>query len=215
MHVMYLIRHGETDFNRDGRIQGHTESDLSELGRDQARRVGERLRHHDILAAYTSPARRAMDTCNLALNGSVPVHPRDGLREIQLGAWEGRKASELRREFPEEVRLWFEQPSSVTIDGAESLADFRTRVTTSVEDIRAAHDAGAVAVFAHGGVICTYLTSLLGMALDDIWRFKIRNGSITRIIFPLGRPRVDLLGDIHHLQGLMREAPDRPFRLFP
>lgn len=215
MHVLYLIRHGETDFNRDGRIQGHTESDLSERGRDQARRVGERLRQHDLIAAYTSPARRAVDTCNIALDGMVPVHEREGLREIHLGAWEGRKAADLRVEFPDEVRLWFEKPSAVHIDGAETLLDFRDRVTTTMDGIRGGYDGGAIAVFAHGGVICTYLTSLLGMSLDDIWRFKIRNGSLTRVIFPMGRPRIDLLGDIHHLDGVMPELPERPFRLFP
>jgi broad specificity phosphatase PhoE len=77
------------------------------------------------------------------------------------------------------------------------------------------HDTGEVAVVTHGGVICAYLTSLLGMKLDDLWQFKIRNGSVTRVLFPQGRARVDLLGDIHHLDGAFREIPNRPFRLFP
>jgi alpha-ribazole phosphatase len=82
-------------------------------------------------------------------------------------------------------------------------------------DIRAAHPDATVAVFAHGGVICAYLTYLLGMRLDDIWRFKIRNCSLTRVLFPMHKPRVDLLGDVHHLEGAMREIPPRAFRLFP
>jgi broad specificity phosphatase PhoE len=67
----------------------------------------------------------------------------------------------------------------------------------------------------HAGVICAYLTSVLGMSLDDLWSFKIRNASVTRVLFPQGKARIDLLGDIHHLAGVVREAPDRPFRLFP
>jgi len=215
MQVIYLIRHGETAFNRDGRVQGHTESDLSELGREQARRVGERIQGVDFDHAYTSPLRRARETCALAINGSVAVDARDGLKEINLGAWEGRKASDLRKEFPVEVKLWFHRPSEITIENGETIAQFRRRVTDEMTSIRDAHPDDTLAVFAHGGVICTYLTSLLEMKLDDIWRFKIRNGSVTRVIFPQDRPRIDLLGDIHHLDGVLREVPDGSFRLFP
>ena len=65
MQVIYLIRHGETVFNRDGRVQGHTESDLSELGREQARRVGDRIRGVEFDAVFTSPLRRAEETCSI------------------------------------------------------------------------------------------------------------------------------------------------------
>ncbi len=215
MQIVYLIRHGETVFNRDGRVQGHTESDLSELGREQARRVGERIRGVDFVRAFTSPLRRAEQTCAIAIDGSVEYETREGFKEINLGAWEGRKASDLRREFPEEVKLWFRRPSGVRIEGAETIRQFRSRVTAEMDRIRDVCPQGTLAVFAHGGVICTYLTSILGMKLDDIWRFKIRNGSVTRVIFPQGRPRIDLLGDIHHLEGALPEVPQSAFRLFP
>jgi 2,3-bisphosphoglycerate-dependent phosphoglycerate mutase len=88
-------------------------------------------------------------------------------------------------------------------------------VVGEMQRIRKAHASGEIAVVTHGGVICAYLTAVLGMKLDDLWRFKIRNASVTRVLFPQGRARVDLLGDIHHLRGVVREVPDRPFRLFP
>jgi len=215
MQVLYLIRHGETDYNRDGRIQGYTESSLSDLGVEQARRVGERLRGAGLDVAYTSPLRRAVDTCRLALGDTVAWEPREGLREIHLGVWEGEKAASLRRRYPDDVKLWFLRPSAVRIDGAETIRAFRARVTRAMDDVRAEHPDATLAVFAHGGVICTYLTSLLGMKLDDIWRFKIRNGAITRVVFPHNRPRIDLLGDVSHLDGAMREPHKPPFRLFP
>lgn len=215
MQVIYLIRHGETDYNRDGRIQGYSESSLSELGEEQARRVRERLRGVRIAAAYTSPLKRAVDTCRIAVGDTVPWRTIDGLREINLGAWEGRRAPGLRRDYPDQVKLWFQKPSRVKIEGAESIRAFRARVTRAFDEIRGDHRDETVAAFAHGGVICTYLTRLLGMKLDDIWRFKIRNCSITRVIFPQNRPRVDLLGDVGHLDGAMREIPQGSFRLFP
>jgi len=216
MQILYLIRHGETDHNRDGRVQGHTESDLSELGVEQAKRLQGRLTGVDLEIAYTSPLRRAAETCRLALNGAVPSETNDGLKEINLGEWEGKKASTLREQYPEEVKNWFTRPTLVHIEGAETIEQFRNRVRTTVDAIRAKlEERTTFAIFAHGGVICTYLTSILGMTADDIWRFKIRNGSVTRVIFPQNKPRIDLLGDVHHLEGVLREHPSGEFRIFP
>jgi broad specificity phosphatase PhoE len=213
MQVFYLIRHAETGFNRDGRVQGHIESTLSRLGVAQAKRVAKRLDYIDFVAVYSSPARRAMQTARLAFDGEIQT--REGLREIRLGKWEGEKATTLRRRYPREVALWFHKPSAVRIPGAETVAQFRRRVVRAMNDIRAEHASGEIAVVTHGGVICAYLSAILGMKLDDLWSFKIRNGSVTRVLFPQGRARIDLLGDIHHLNGVFRESPQRSFRLFP
>ncbi len=215
MQILYLIRHAETGFNRVGRVQGHSESTLSRLGHKQARRVGERIEYVDFVAAYSSPSRRTLQTARIALGDRVEVEPREGLREINLGNWEGLTATTLRRRYPREVHLWFHRPTAVRIEGAETVGQFRRRVVREMNRIRDAHPSGEIAVVTHGGVICVYLTAVLGMKIDDLWQFKIRNGSVTRILFPQGRARIDLLGDIHHLNGAFREVPGRPFRLFP
>src|SRR5690349_18925035 len=212
--VLYLIRHAETGYNRDGRVQGHTDSNLSRLGIEQARRIAKRLDYVKFEAAYASPSRRTMHTARLALP-NVTIEPREGLREIRLGAWEGQKAEDLRERYPREVERWFHSPMAVRIPGAETVGQFRRRVVREMNRIRKENPGGEVAIVTHAGVICAYLTSVLGMSLDDLWSFKIRNASVTRVLFPQGKARIDLLGDIHHLQGVMREAPNRPFRLFP
>lgn len=215
MQTIYLIRHGETDFNRDGRVQGLTESNLSDLGREQARLIGERLQDLDIEAAVTSPLSRAVDTCRIALNGSMEFVTYERLHEINLGMWEGRRAAELKQAYPEMVEMWYERPSELRIPGAETMRRFRNRVTREMDRVRGDFGDVTVAAFVHGGVICAYLTSLLGMKLDDIWRFRIRNGSITRVAFPNDRPRIDLLGDVSHLKDAQREVPASAPRLFP
>jgi len=212
--VLYLIRHAETGYNRDGRVQGHTDSNLSRLGIEQAKRIGQRLDYVEFVAAYASPSRRTMHTARLAL-GKVAVESREGLREIRLGEWEGHKSDELRRLYPREVERWFHSPQAVRIPGAETVGQFRRRVVREMNHIRKTHSTGEIAVVTHAGVICAYLTAVLGMSLDDLWSFKIRNASVTRVLFPQGKARIDLLGDIHHLEGVFRETPDRPFRLFP
>jgi broad specificity phosphatase PhoE len=113
------------------------------------------------------------------------------------------------------VALWFDRPSELRIEGAETIRAFRRRVSGAMTRVRGEFDDETIAVFAHGGMICVWLTRLLGMKLDDIWRFKIRNGSFTRVVFPGGKPRVDLLGDVHHLDGAEREVPPGVPRLFP
>ena len=212
--VLYLIRHAETAFNRVGRVQGHSESSLSRLGLEQAKRIRDRLDYVNFVAAYASPSKRTVHTARIAFK-DVELTTREGLREINLGRWEGKKASELRERYPREVEKWFHSPGAVRIPGGETVGQFRRRVVREMNRIRRDHPSGEVAVVTHGGVICVYLTSLLGMKLDDLWSFKIRNASVTRVLFPQDKARIDLLGDIHHLAGAFREVPGRPFRLFP
>ena len=132
------------------------------------------------------------------------------MREINLGVWEGEIAEDLRKRLPRETDMWFRTPSKLRIEGAESLRAFRRRVTRGIDAIRAENPDRGIAIFSHGGAICTYLTSLLGLRLDDLWRFKIRNCSITKIVFPMNAPRIDVLNDINHLNGAIRYAPNTP-----
>jgi len=215
MQVVYLIRHAETEYNKEGRVQGFTESPLSELGRRQADRLRGRLGGIKIGAAASSPSERAVDTARIALDGSISVITHEGLREMNLGVWEGRVAADIKKAYPKEVKLWFERPSQLRLDGGETMRQFRRRVTRTMDEVRDAAGDTTVAVITHGGVIRIYLTHLLGMKLDDIWRFKIQNCSLTRVLFPANTPRLDLLGDIHHLDGALREIPKNAPRLFP
>ncbi len=210
MQRLLMIRHGESEWNRDGRIQGYMDCDLSDLGREQAGYLKVRLDLEKIDAAYSSTSIRAQETGRIALGHRLPIESRDALREMKLGVWEGVKASELKQREPEATELWFRAPSQVRIEGAEPLRSFRRRVTREIEGIRDRHPDTGVVIFAHGGVICAYLTSLLGLKLDDLWRFKIRNCSITKIIFPMNAPRIEVLNDISHLNGAVRYAPNTP-----
>ena len=202
MQRLILVRHGQSEWNREGRLQGYEDSDLSELGRDQAARLCGRLEREVIDAAYSSTATRALDTGRIAMGHRLPIETLDELREVNLGVWEGREAAEVKKSYPEQADLWFRTPSKVRIEGGEPLRSFRQRVTRAISRIHRLHEAESVIVFSHGGVICAYLTSLLGLKLDDLWRFKILNGSVSVIIWPNGSPRIELLNDTSHLDGI-------------
>lgn len=210
MQRLLLIRHGESEWNREGIIQGFRDCDLSDLGREQADKLRARLDKEVFDIAYSSTATRAMQTAEAAVGHRMAIEAVPDLREINLGRWEGERAAELKRRLPRETHMWFHEPSKVRIEGAETLLAFRRRVTRAMDSIRAGHPDGGVLIFAHGGVICTYLTRLLGLKLDDMWRFKIRNGSITKVIFPMNKPRIEVLNDISHLDGAVRYAPNTP-----
>ena len=103
MGRLFIARHGETVWNREGRIQGHTDVGLSERGVEQARLLGRRLGNMAIDAAYASDLSRASDTATIALEGrEVPFHPTFSLREYHKGAFEGLTEAELRTRYPSE-----------------------------------------------------------------------------------------------------------------
>jgi broad specificity phosphatase PhoE len=160
--------------------------------------------------AYASTSTRAMETAKIALGHRMKVQTHPDLREMNLGVWEGQTAADLKKRLLRETDLWFRRPSSVHIEGAETLRKFRARVSREINRIRSSHADSGVVIVTHGGVICTYLTSLLGLKLDDLWRFKIRNASITKVIFPMNEPRIEVLNDVSHLNGAIRYAPNTP-----
>jgi len=215
MQTIILIRHGESEWNRDGRVQGYKNSRLSELGVKQAKRMRKRLSGEEIDHIACSSAGRALETCRYAMGAKAEVEVCEGLREINLGIWEGRRITHLRKKYPRDVATWYSAPSRLRIDGGETMLAFRRRIAREMTRIRAEHEDETIAFFTHGGVICSYLTYLLGLKLDDMWSFKIKNGSITRVIFPLDRPRIELLGCIDYLDGI-EEAPRKASaRIFP
>jgi broad specificity phosphatase PhoE len=119
----------------------------------------------------------------------------------------------LRKRYPREVERWFHSPMAVRIP-APRRGQFRRRVVRAMNRIRKENPTGEIAVVTHAGVICAYLTSVLGMSLDDLWSFKIRNASVTRVLFPQGKARIDLLGDIHHLEVCSASNPIDRFACF-
>ncbi|MCK4235868.1 MAG: histidine phosphatase family protein, partial [Candidatus Krumholzibacteria bacterium] len=126
MRKIYLIRHAESVWNSERRVQGTClDVPLSPTGRLQARMLGERLKCLPFQAVYCSDAERAVKTVRIALGGDAPVTLSSGLRELCLGDWEGRLISEVREDFPEEIELWYRKPATVKINGAEDISSFR------------------------------------------------------------------------------------------
>jgi broad specificity phosphatase PhoE len=149
--TLLLVRHGETDWNRDGRWQGQSDTQLNEVGRAQAARLGEELDGVDVV--YASDLARARETAEiLARRLDLDVELDERLRERGFGAWEGKTGPEIEVEFSDAHARWRagEGPGA---DDAEPFADFAVRVQSFLEDVLARHPDETVLVVSHGGSI--------------------------------------------------------------
>jgi broad specificity phosphatase PhoE len=199
---LLLARHGQSVWNAERRFQGSTDVPLSPLGVEQARALGRGLRGYRLAAAYVSPFRRAVETAEIALEGTgVPLVPLDDLRELSLGQWEGCTVEEISGQAGDPYRAWLYAPHDCPPPGGEPLDAVSARVRTAIERIAAAHAPGDdVAVIAHGGVISVYACCLLGCSFNQLWRLRVDNASLT-VVRP---PRLVCLNDTSHLKGALR-----------
>ncbi len=205
--TVHLIRHGQSQFNAMGKVQGHTNSPLTLQGHSQARAVGEALKGREISALYTSDLLRARQTAEEigAILGMAP-QPVEGLREVSLGEWEGKEIEEIRVNDPRTLELWYSAPMEAKIPGAEPLGAFRERVLATFEEIVGSHPYGEIVIVSHGGVLSVIIAHILEMSLNSLWRFRLDNASISRLLFGLMVPKVTLLNSTAHLDGLLEEA---------
>jgi broad specificity phosphatase PhoE len=201
LRKIHLIRHAESSWNRERRVQGTClEVPLSPVGRTQALLLGRRLRALELGAIYSSDAARTLETARLALGEGRRIEISEEIRELCLGEWEGRLITELEAEVPERLSAWYRKPSTVSLKGGEDLHAFRARIVSFMERLIASSGAGDAAVVTHGGVICAYLTHVLGMHVDDLWAFSLPNASITTIVLDF-KPRLRSFGDTAHLDA--------------
>ncbi len=166
----FLIRHGETDWNVEGRYQGQADPPLNERGRAQAQRVAEALREQRLDALYASDLRRAAETAEaIGRATGLPVRYDPRLREIDQGEWQGLLVTEIERRYPDLFRRWREAPLTVTPPGGESIAHLQQRVLAAVEDIAGRHPGQRVAIVAHKTPIAIIKCHYRGIPLERLW----------------------------------------------
>src|SRR5919109_2911778 len=151
MTTLLLVRHGETDWNRDGRWQGHSDRPLNELGQRQASELAESLDGVDVI--YSSDLVRARETAEiLGAQLGVEVRLDRRLRERSFGAWEGMTMDEIEQRFREALDRW-RTGEGFGADDAEPFEEFGARVRSFVEDVLGRHPQETVLVVGHGGSI--------------------------------------------------------------
>ncbi len=207
---LLLIRHGETVWNGEGRIQGWSDSVLSERGRLQMAQVAERVAAYPVEAIYVSTLGRARESGEiLAARLNLPLIQDERLREYGIGKLEGLTWADIEAGYPEVARQWRESDRFTPLPGEEGRLVFFNRVWSAMMEIVERHPDATVAVVAHGGTIAAFLHRLLNLALDRSAPFGFENSSLSMVDYRPGRPRIVLLNDTCHLnehQPVLGEA---------
>ena len=197
-----LIRHGQSTWNHEHRIQGQLDPPLSELGREQAALLGARLAARPFAGLYSSDLKRAFETAEVV---GAAVHlkpePRTSLREVFLGEWEGLTTEAIAERYPEAWASWVEEPDWDVVPGGEGQAAFDRRVAAAMDDILRLHAHGDVLVVTHGGVIQVALHRIVGTPSRGLFPFKIQNASITLVERRDRRAIIGGVNDIAHLES--------------
>jgi len=206
---LLLVRHGETDWNREGRFQGQIDIPLNANGRAQAEAASNFLAPVCIQRAYTSCMARPRQTAEaiLATHPGVPLTSTTGLVEIGHGLWEGRLEQEIAAGWPELLAAWKRAPETVQMPEGETIHDVWNRALATWNRIAASlGDDETALVVAHDAVNKAILCALLGLTPADIWAIKQGNGGVTVIDYPKGpgeRPVVAAMNLTTHLGGVL------------
>lgn len=233
MTRLILVRHGVTSWNQAGRYQGHQDIPLSDLGRQQAQRVAERLADEPIGVCLTSDLVRASETASIimAKRAVAPVRT-TALRELGFGEWEGLGSLEIAPRFPAAWEAWVRDPVAASPPNGETLQQLLERVLAVLLPVVALptrqgephdwfayradgrHAPGqrqpATLVVSHGGPIRVLLAHLLGLPLRSYWQFAVRPASVSILeLYPEGAI-TEVIGETSHLRDLAGPPPAEP-----
>ena len=210
---VFMIRHGATVLSAEDRFAGATDVALSDEGREQTRRLAERLSGEKIVAIYASPLGRTVETAGiLAAPHKLEVQTRDGLREISHGRWEQLTRREVEERFPEEAAEWEKDPYTFAPVGGESGLAVTARALPTLIDLVRKHRGENIMVVSHKATIRLLLSSLLGF---DPRRYRDnldqKPAALNIVDFrDTTRPRLTLFNDTSHYDKAGRAIPEVP-----
>lgn len=201
MTEIIIIRHGETEWNKTGRFQGHSDVPLSAEGRAQAAMLGENLAVDHVDMIYASDLTRAMETAApLAQRFGLEVISDPQLRELNFGAWEGRNFNDVNAENPNAMKNFYTDPEQADIPESEPFPEFQRRIAGRVREIVAQERGKRIVIVSHGASIRILLADLLSMPIRSIWHLSQLNTAVNKIRFEDdGFAVVTLMNDTSHL----------------
>ncbi|MGZ3158133.1 MAG: histidine phosphatase family protein [Burkholderiaceae bacterium] len=214
MTEILLIRHGETAWNAERRLQGHLDIGLNAAGLRQARALGQALLEEPLDAIYASDLQRAMHTAQaIATPRGMAVQIDLGLRERCYGAFEGLRHAEISERYPQEFAAWRAREMDVRYpDGknvAETLREFSARVLTAITGIASRANHKKIAIVTHGGVLECVYREAKGLGYAAPRDFDILNASINRIVWNGDCLQVIQWSDVTHLVDTALDEVDK------
>ncbi|MFR8051015.1 MAG: histidine phosphatase family protein [Negativibacillus massiliensis] len=187
MTILYLIRHGETGGNYEGRFQGIIDNPLNEYGIRQAKMLGEAFSLSKIDVLYTSPLQRAKKTAEIIaeMHGLEKLSPivDEGLIELNGGLLEGRKFSELAKEYPEVMEAMHSCPASMECPGGESMRDVSERIVKTIDRLVEQNKGKVIVAVSHGIIISSYIHFASGKPFEEMSNSMVANASVSKFLF--------------------------------
>ena len=204
---LIVVRHGETAWNVDTRIQGHLDIPLNATGLWQARQLGDALAGEAISAIYTSDLLRARKTAQAVADATgAALVDEPGLRERAFGSFQGRTFAEIEAEHPEQARRWRQRDPDYAPDGGESLRVLRERVVDTTHRLAARHPGELVLLVTHGGVLDVLYRAATHQDIQAPRTWQLGNAAINRLLWTHGHG-LSLVGwaDTQHLEHATRD----------
>lgn len=182
MTTVYMVRHGETDWNRAHRMQGWSDIPLNERGREQAAFAAKALASVPLDVIYTSPLKRAEKTAEI-IRGErkIPLFAEKGFIEINLGKWDGHTPDEMDVLYPGQYDIWRSTPGDVHIDGGETFAKVQERAWKAFLSMVNEEKGKHILLVSHMGCLSTILFKIAGYPLNDLWKHPIGNCALSRV----------------------------------
>lgn len=206
---LILARHGETEWNTRGVMQGHLDSPLTPAGVEQAHVLGQRIARMQPDHLYSSDLGRAHETAKIVAGYyPSPIHLDPGLREKNVGIFQGHDWQTIRTKFAEVYREYEHADPDYAVPDGESHHQFLYRIMTTLERIAVRHAGERILIVSHGGIVSAVFRHILGIPRHAPRRYRLKNTSITRIVVERGEWLLDTFGDTAHLEGMLESHDD-------
>ncbi len=206
MTSIYLVRHGQTAWNREEIFRGRTDVPLNETGVKQAELAGQYFKGMEIHGIYSSPLARAWETAQkIAQFQNLKVDPLEGILDMSFGNWEGHAHQEIREMDGETYRQWVESPHLVKLPGGESLDDVRGRAMGTLEEVIRKHQRETLILVSHRVICKVLICAILGLDNSHFWQIAQDTTAINLIQYKNGKYILSLMNETCHLKALKEE----------
>lgn len=204
MGQVYIVRHGETEWNAQGRIQGHSDIPLSDNGRAQAQSVAQRLSGIPFSVAYASDLSRTHETAEIILGDTATtLHTTPQLREYSKGVFEGLTVDEYARQYPDQYRASLQNDLDFAPTGGETIRETSIRMARFVDGTLQNHQDETTLVVGHGGSLRSLIVALLALPLEANWKFVMDNCALSLVHTYPNNAVLHLYNDTAHLNNII------------
>ncbi|MBS3781775.1 MAG: histidine phosphatase family protein [Candidatus Thermoplasmatota archaeon] len=197
MTKLFIARHGQTEWNRDSKLQGWKDAPLTERGIEQARALRDRLMDEEFDAVYCSPLGRTLKTAEIVLDGKdLSFIEDERLKEIDMGQWEGIKTDDIKKKFSKQYADFWERPHKFKPIDGESFHELKERVVSFLEDVLERHKGENILIFSHGCASKVMMSYFEERSLKELWKPpKLEEGCLNIVEVEEGDVEVILFGD--------------------